>query len=80
MFSSVAKNMTVSVRLVKSFRSVQARDDERVHKIEATNSVEDFMLIYVNEREWKILSDYVNEVGELHGIYHAVWYLQWLLV
>ena len=23
---------------------------------------------------------YVNEMGELHGIYHADWYLQWLLV
>ena len=48
MFSRVAKNMTVSARLML-MRLVEGKN-------------------------------YANEMGELHGIYHAYWKLQWLRV
>ena len=62
---------------VKRFRSMRALDDERVHQFEATKGVEDiikFVLIY--SEGGRLFLIYVNELGELHGIYHVDWYLQ----
>ena len=60
---------------------MRARDDERVHKIEATKGGGDiFKFMFMSSESGKFFLIYVNEVGERHGIYHVDWYLPWLLV
>ena len=52
-----------------------------MHKIEATKGVEDiFKFMLMSSDSGRFFLIYVNEVGKLHGIYHADWYLPWLLI
>ena len=49
-------------RRIKSFRSVRARDDEAVHKIEATKGVKDtFTFMLMSSHSGRFFLIYVNE-------------------